>query len=60
MNESPARERPKNTYTALDFFAGSGLVTEALSPWFNVVWANDVSVTLTVRTNNSDSKSNEP
>ncbi|MDR0616770.1 MAG: DNA cytosine methyltransferase [Synergistaceae bacterium] len=43
MNESPARERPKNTYTALDFFAGSGLVTEALSPWFNVVWANDVS-----------------
>jgi DNA (cytosine-5)-methyltransferase 1 len=27
----------------LDFFAGSGLVTEALSPWFCVSWANDVS-----------------
>ena len=30
-------------YTALDFFAGSGLVTYSLSPNFNVVWANDIS-----------------
>ena len=29
--------------TALDFFAGSGLVSLALSPWFRIVWANDVS-----------------
>ena len=26
----------------LDFFAGSGLVTEALKPYFTVAWANDV------------------
>lgn len=26
----------------LDFFAGSGLVSEALSPFFNLVWANDI------------------
>lgn len=25
-----------------EFFAGSGLVTEALKPFFNVVWANDI------------------
>lgn len=29
--------------TALDFFAGSGLVTYALKPFFQVVWANDIS-----------------
>lgn len=29
--------------TALDFFAGSGLVTHSLKPFFNVVWANDIS-----------------
>lgn len=29
--------------TALDFFAGSGLVTHSLKPYFNVIWANDVS-----------------
>lgn len=29
--------------TALDFFAGSGLVTHSLKPFFNVVWANDAS-----------------
>lgn len=29
--------------TALDFFAGSGLVTYSLKPFFNVVWANDIS-----------------
>lgn len=28
---------------ALDFFAGSGLVTEALKPYFKVEWANDIS-----------------
>lgn len=27
----------------LDFFAGAGLVTEAVSPFFDVVWANDIS-----------------
>lgn len=27
----------------LDFFAGSGLVTEAVKPYFDVVWANDIS-----------------
>ncbi|MDO8531057.1 MAG: DNA cytosine methyltransferase [Dehalococcoidia bacterium] len=26
----------------LDFFAGSGLVSEALGPFFNLVWANDI------------------
>jgi DNA (cytosine-5)-methyltransferase 1 len=26
----------------LDFFAGSGLVTEALKPYFTAVWANDI------------------
>jgi len=26
----------------LDFFAGSGLVTEALKPYFTVAWANDI------------------
>lgn len=31
------------TLTALDFFAGSGLVTYSLKPFFNVIWANDVS-----------------
>src|SRR5260221_6592192 len=25
----------------LDFFAGSGLVTEAVKPYFTAVWAND-------------------
>lgn len=29
--------------TVLDFFAGSGLVSFALSPWFKTIWANDVS-----------------
>ncbi len=27
--------------TALDFFAGSGLVAEGMSKYFRVVWAND-------------------
>lgn len=28
----------------LDFFAGAGLVTEAVSPYFDVIWANDISL----------------
>jgi DNA (cytosine-5)-methyltransferase 1 len=31
-------------FRAIDFFAGSGLVTKALSSCFNVVWANDISM----------------
>lgn len=30
------------TITALDFFAGSGLATQALKDFFRVVWANDI------------------
>jgi DNA (cytosine-5)-methyltransferase 1 len=30
-------------FRAIEFFAGSGLVTKALAPYFNVVWANDIS-----------------
>lgn len=30
-------------YAALDFFAGSGLVTHSLSTYFKVIWANDIS-----------------
>ncbi len=29
-------------FSAVDFFAGSGLVTQGLSPYFEVVWANDI------------------
>lgn len=36
LRRSPA-SRP-----ALDFFAGSGLVAEALRPFFSIVWANDI------------------
>ncbi len=36
-------ETPDTTYSALDFFAGSGLVTCALKPHFDVIWANDIS-----------------
>lgn len=32
----------KRRPSALDFFAGSGLVTEALKPYFTTVWANDI------------------
>ena len=35
-----ARRAP--SLTCLDFFAGSGLVTCALSPYFRSVWANDI------------------
>jgi DNA (cytosine-5)-methyltransferase 1 len=30
-------------FPAWDFFAGSGLVTEGLTPWFFTVWANDLN-----------------
>lgn len=36
-------DMPRKDYTALDFFAGSGLVTHSLSPYFKVIWANDIS-----------------
>lgn len=38
-----SRRQPTTPFLALDFFAGSGLVTEALSPFFKVAWANDIS-----------------
>lgn len=45
----PALASPKGAgkligddFTALDFFCGSGLVTEALKPWFTTIWANDL------------------
>ena len=40
---------------ALDFFAGSGLVAEALRPFFTVVWANDIceKKAVTYRANHS-------
>ncbi|RJO62754.1 MAG: DNA cytosine methyltransferase [Dehalococcoidia bacterium] len=31
------------TFPFLDFFAGSGLVTEGVKPYFYTVWANDIS-----------------
>ena len=39
MLESPSEDRP---FRALDFFAGSGLVSLGLEPEFATVWANDV------------------
>jgi DNA (cytosine-5)-methyltransferase 1 len=35
--------RVSSKFRFLDFFAGAGLVTEAVSPHFDVVWANDIS-----------------
>lgn len=32
----------RDQFTALDFFCGSGLVTEGLKPNFRTIWANDV------------------
>lgn len=37
----PMPERP-NRPPLLDFFAGSGLVSHALFPFFDTVWANDI------------------
>ncbi len=34
--------RNKGQLTALDFFCGSGLVTEGLRPHFQTIWANDI------------------
>lgn len=39
MNASPGNVR---RLSFLDFFAGSGLVTEGLSPFFQAAWTNDV------------------
>ena len=38
-----SNELHEKAYTALDFFAGSGLVTHSLKPYFEVIWANDIS-----------------
>ncbi len=44
MIRSPPTEGPRAAKPALlDFFAGAGLVTEAVRPWFEVAWANDIS-----------------
>ena len=40
---SAIKNEPPESMTALDFFAGSGLVTYSLKPYFKVVWANDIS-----------------
>lgn len=44
-DESISRQATRGTTKkrCLDFFAGSGLVSFALSPWFKTVWANDIS-----------------
>lgn len=31
-----------NKFSMLDFFAGSGLVSSAMSPYFETIWANDI------------------
>lgn len=38
-----AKNNSLTPMTALDFFAGSGLVTYSLKPFFDVIWANDIS-----------------
>lgn len=38
-----SKQSPGQTFAALDFFAGSGLVSLALEPFFHVNWANDNS-----------------
>ena len=38
MTHFPTSRKP----LALDFFAGSGLATEALKTFFQIVWANDI------------------
>ena len=38
LRTAPSPEK----YPCLDFFAGSGLVTEGLNDFFSVVWANDI------------------
>jgi DNA (cytosine-5)-methyltransferase 1 len=48
LDGSPISRRKEKSsmpvkFRAIDFFAGSGLVTKALSSCFNVVWANDIS-----------------
>ncbi|MDR1019931.1 MAG: DNA cytosine methyltransferase [Synergistaceae bacterium] len=50
------KKRGVTPFYAIDFFAGSGLVTEALYPYFNVAWANDISAkkATTYRANHGD------
>ncbi|MCB9026113.1 MAG: DNA cytosine methyltransferase [Bdellovibrionaceae bacterium] len=38
----PSNSTNKTEFSSLDFFAGSGLVTSGLKPYFNTVWANDI------------------
>lgn len=40
--ENVAKNEFAEKPTCLDFFAGSGLVSEALRPYFTPVWANDI------------------
>lgn len=42
LSSQPAPSFSSVKPSGLDFFAGSGLVTEALKPYFSVVWANDI------------------
>jgi len=39
---APSIQRGLKRIPCLDFFAGSGLVTKALAPYFSVAWANDI------------------
>jgi DNA (cytosine-5)-methyltransferase 1 len=39
---APPVRQAKNRPTVLEFFAGSGLVSYALEPYFKTVWANDI------------------
>lgn len=41
FSPQPAPLFSRTKPSVLDFFAGSGLVSEALKPYFSVVWAND-------------------
>jgi len=43
ISYSPPLQRKEDARPAfLEFFAGSGLVSHALSPYFKMVWANDI------------------
>lgn len=39
---SPQARGENDRLSFLDFFAGSGLVSHALSPYFEAIWANDI------------------
>jgi len=38
-----AASKQATIFPFLEFFAGSGLVAEGMRPYFDAVWANDVS-----------------